>query len=58
MYKNQSLQLCRTTNGIKPRSGALEEALSMIFVIILEVTGILCCFRVVLEEKADKENLE
>ena len=52
-------QFFRTTIGIKPGPDAFDESrFVMTFLTILEVTEILCSFKLVLEEKTGKETPE
>ena len=55
MYERSDSQLLRNTDGIQSGADAFEKSrFIMTFLIILRVTKILCSFRLVLEEKADK----
>ena len=56
MYKSPGPQLFRTTTGIQSGPNAFDESMFIMTpLIILGVTEILCCFRLVLEGKIGKE---
>ena len=55
MYESSGSQFFRTTTGTHSGRGAFDESrFFMIFLTILGYTGILCSFRLVLEEKPGK----
>ena len=56
MYESSNSQFFRTTTGIQSEPHAYDETrFAMSFLTILGVKEILCCFRLVLEEKTGKE---